>query len=170
MAKTYKNIAGTWTPIKFIWKNIAGTWTKLKKGYKNVRGTWQVVYAGEVNYTFATSITASTSTGILLSSYVNPASADVFNITVNSGVVLSGMTGAHGANGANGICNYTVANCRGSWVGYGHNGGAGGAGGAWAYNTSGVVISTAINAPTNGTNGAGGATNGAFTPDCGMCY
>jgi len=84
-AKTYKKVGGTWT------------WYKLKKVYKKVGGTWQVVHTGTIAYTFTSSITASTSTGILLSSYVNPALGTDFKITVNSGVILSGMTGVTGA-------------------------------------------------------------------------
>ena len=176
MAKTYKKINGTWQPIKYIWKNINGTWTKLKKGYKKVSGTWQVVYAAsEVKYTFTTSITASTSTGILLKSYVNPADADEFIITVNSGVTLSGRAGSTGPAGVNGggyntMCGNMRTNCHGTnGRGYGGNGGSGGAGGYGIDFTgfSGKKITIINNGTIKGGNGGNGGKGGDCAPNQG---
>lgn len=130
MPKTYKNIGGTWYPIKKIYTKISNSWLEIKKLYKNVSGTWRIVHNSAVEYTFSGSITASASTGILLSNYVSPSSADVFNITINSGVVLSGKTGANGAAGANSSSiSSWVTNCKGTRNGSGYNGNAGGNGG-----------------------------------------
>lgn len=158
MAKTYKKISGTWTPIKYIWKNIGGTWTKLKKAYKKVSGTWQQVYSGTVYYTFTSSITATATTGIPLSSYVNPDDADEFVITVNSGVVLSGKTGTTGAHGFNNTDARSINNCHGTQYGNGGNGGTGGTG-YYGIDFTGFSGKT-VNITNNGTIKTGNGGNG----------
>lgn len=172
MAKTYKKIAGVWTPIKKIFKNIAGTWTEVKKAYKKVDGVWKQVHSGATEFTFSSSITATASTGILLSSYVNPNSSDEFIITVNSGVNLLGKTGTTGTNGSNlGSCNFwtSVSNCRGKYYGQGTNGGTGGVGGkaidltGFSGKTVTINNSGTIKGGTGGKGGNGGnALSGGY--------
>jgi len=48
MAKTYKKIAGVWTPIKKVYRNIASVWTEAKKVYRKIAGTWTIVHSGAI--------------------------------------------------------------------------------------------------------------------------
>lgn len=176
MAKTYKKISGTWYPIKKIFKNIGDTWSEVKKLYQKSSGTWQVVHSGALEYTFAGSITATVSTGILLSDYVNPSLADEFVITVNNGVTLSGMKGTVGAQGAQGAYGVFMSNCHGSWYWTGGNGGNGGRGGKGIDFTgfSGKKITFINNGTIKGGDGGNGGNGGGFwTPTgygCGVEY
>jgi len=174
MAKTYKRISGTWYPIKKIFKRISGTWSEVKKLYKKVSGAWQVVHSGAAEYTFASSITATTSTGILLSSYLAPASADEFTFTVNNGVTLSGMTGATGGKGRDGGCSIGFDNCTGYGEnGQGEDGYAGGVGGSGINFTgfSGKKVTFynygVMRGGTGGTGGQGGDCLGQLSSDRG---
>ncbi len=164
MPKTYKNVGGTWKPIKKVFTKIAGAWVEAKKVYKKVAGSWAVVHTSAIEYTFTSSITASTSTGILLSSYVNPASGDVFNITINAGVTLSGVNGATGADGAVGSYD-TVSNCHSTNPGNGSNG-AGGAAGGYCLNLTGFggkTVNIINNGIIKGGNGGAGGNGGSAT-------
>lgn len=166
MAKTYKKISGAWYPIKKIFERISGTWREIKKLYKKVSGTWMQVHSGALEYTFGTSITATSSTGILLSNYVNPASADEFVITINSGVSLIGKSGVTGATGATASCATMMANCRGSQYGNGGNGGTGGTGYPAIDFTgfSGKKVTFVNNGTIKGGNGGNGGKGGvSFT-------
>lgn len=107
-----------------VWKDPtpsvhhAGIWKDVKEQWKNVDGTWKSVYTSVKTYTFTSSLLLQTN---LLSSFVDPNSSDVFEITINAGVTLSGpkgSTGSTGSNGTNGIGHPT-----------GYPGGTGGAGG-----------------------------------------
>lgn len=165
MPKSYKKVAGVWQPIKKIFIKVAGSWLEAKKVYKNVSGTWKIVHQNAADLTFGSSIGASTSTGILLSSYIDPNSADVFNIIINPGVLLYGKTGTVGADGTNVIClgNYT----------YCTNGGTGGAGGA-AINLSGFsgkTINLYNSGKISGGNGGNGGNGGSGVErtSCGTC-
>jgi hypothetical protein len=127
MGKTYIKVSGTWTAIKKIYVKVSGVWKEAKKVFSKVSGVWKEVHSGAVEYTFTSSITSTTTTGIPLSSYADPASGDEFVFTINDGVTLQGKTGNAGANGGNGS-NVYIANCHGTGFGLGYNGGAGGAG------------------------------------------
>jgi hypothetical protein len=169
MSQTYKKVSGVWQPIKKIFKNIGGAWTEVKKGYKKVNGVWEEVHSGALEYTFSGSLTATSSTGILLSDYFDPTSADEFIITVNAGVVLTGTTGANGGNGAAGHSNISRANCHGTQGGNGGNGGNGGSGGSGIDFTgfSGKQITFINNgtvSPGAGGNGGNGGNPAAY--DC----
>ena len=110
MAKMFKKVNGVWKPLTLS-KNIDGTFKKIKKVFRKIDGVWRPIHSGVVEFTFASSITATTPTGILLSDYIDPNSADEFVITVNSGVTLSGMTGTTGAAGYNNTNCATLSNC-----------------------------------------------------------
>ena len=160
MAKTYKKISGTWTAVKKIFKNIGGTWSEIKKAYKKVSGSWYQVHSGALEYTFDTSITATATTGILLSDYVNPALADEFVITVNSGVILKGKDGLSGANGVP-----SSSNCHGTYTGNGGNGKVGGIGYSGINYTgfSGKKITWINSGTIAGGNGGRGGNGSACT-------
>lgn len=170
--KNYVNVSGTWREVKKKYINVSGTWREIKKEYVNVGGAWRLEHNPVVEYTFTGSITASVSTGIPLSSYINPASADVFNLVINDGVVLSGSAGGNGGNGVAGNYGIYVApvnNCSSGNRGNGGNGGAGGAGG-YGMNFSGFSGKT-INIINSGTlkggNGGNGGNGGALALNIG---
>ena len=162
MAKTFRKVSGVWKPVKKIFIKIAGSWLETKKVYKKITGTWKVIHQNEVNYTFTGNVTATAATGILLSNYVDPTDGDIFNITVNSGVTLSGMTGATGAAGAGGNLDTNRANCVGTYYGAGGNGGTGGTGGAtfdltgFSGKTVNFINNGVIKTGKGGTGGTGG--------------
>lgn len=162
MPKTYKKVAGVWQPIKKIFVKVAGSWLEAKKVYKKITGSWVVVHISPVEYSFTNSITASTSQGILLSSYVNPNSGDVFNIIINSGVTLSGKNGTNGINGINGSIDYN-SNCHSGQYGNGTNGSVGDIGGYCLNLTgfNGKIVNIINNGTIKGGNGGNGGNGGA---------
>lgn len=112
------NHGGVWkAPTPSV--HHSGTWKDVKEQWKNVDGTWESVYTSVKTYTFAFDQLNQTT---LLSYFVDPSSSDVFEITINSGITLSGIqgsTGSTGSNGTNGIGHPT-----------GYPGGTGGTGNA----------------------------------------
>lgn len=160
MPKTYKNVNGTWQPIKKIFTKIAGTWVEAKKVYKKISGNWVTVHNSNVDYIFPGSVVASSWYGVPLSNYVNPASADIFNITIPAGVYIIGSNGGNGGNGYTG--GDIVYNCHGSGYYWGTNGGTGGTGGyaldlrAFAGKTVNIYNNGTIRGGTGGTGGNGG--------------
>lgn len=168
MSKIYKNVSGTWRPVKAVYDKVSTSWLRIKKVLKNVSGTWRVVHQDEVTYTFTTNVTATASTGILLSNYVSPSSADVINVVINSGVTLSGMTGTTGTAGAGGSSS-KVTNCYSTNIGNGVNGGVGGVGGT-LFDLSGFSGKT-VNIINNGIlktgkGGIGGTGGGYLSASC----
>lgn len=164
MAKMFKKVNGVWKPLTLS-KNMDGTFKKIKKAFRKIDGVWRPIHSGVVEFTFASSITATTPTGILLSNYIDPNSADEFVITVNSGVTLSGMTGTTGAAGYNNTKYALVSNCHGTNYGSGGNGGNGEVGG-YPLNFTGfetkkvtIVNNGVLKGGSGGKGGNGGAPN-----------
>lgn len=165
MAKTYKKISGAWYGIKKIFIKITSGWVEVKKVFKNVGGGWVMTHQNAIDFTFGGSITASAFTGIPLSAYINPASADTFNITLNGGVLFSGVYGGDGGAGANVWCLNSSGQCT--------NGGNGGAGGygidftGFAGKTINLYNYGTIKGGNGGNGGPGG--NGVAQTSCGFC-
>lgn len=163
MPKIYKKSGDVWYTVKKVYKKTSSTWLEAKTLYKKISGSWNIYHKSEVTYTFSGSITASAYTGIPLSSYINPASADVFNLVINGGVVLSGYNGYNGGNGTKGVFNKSVANCSGNYQGNGSNGGAGEAGSygidfsGFSGKTINIINSGTLKGGNGGAGGAGGA-------------
>ena len=151
-------------------QNVNGTWYKTTI-YKKINGSWISLGPAPINYTFTSSITASSFNGIPLNNYVNPANSDTFNITVNSGVTLSGKKGTNGSNGWYGSFDYnstesgcdSTTNCHGAGCGYGHDGQNGGTGGYGIDFTgfSGKTINIINNGTIKGGDGGDGGHGGA---------
>ncbi len=131
---------------------------------------WNVTTKNIIYYTFTSSITATSTNGILLSNYIDPASADEFVITVNSGVTLSGKAGANGANGASvASCNSYANNCNGQLYGSGTDGTSASSGGYGIDFTgfSGKIITIINNGIIKGGDGGIGGAGGPAIPNCG---
>lgn len=172
MPKTYKNVGGVWKPIKKIFVKISGTWTEAKKVFKHNTGAWRLVHTYAAEVTFGGNVQSGAYTGIPLQNYVNPASADIFNITINPGVVLYGYTGGTGGTGADGSSGTVRCNCVSCAPCNGGDGGGGGAGSygldvsAFGGKTINLYNYGTIKGGEGGAGGAGGSLDGSKYP-CG---
>lgn len=171
MSKEIIKIAGVWKPvIPFV--KVAGVWKKPDSFIK-VAGVWKKSTVTKATYTFKSSITASATTGILLSSYIDPNSADEFDIIINSGVTLRGRTGNAGGNGAGGADGTRRSNCRQSnTYGAGGNGGRGGSGYGCFNLTgfSGKKVNLIVNGTIIGGTGGRGGRGGNYYPSYAVMY
>jgi len=176
--KVYKNISGTWTEIDKVYKNVSGAWTQIKKIHKKISGAWTQVYSSTVEYAFTSSLTATASNGLLLSDYISPSLGSTFEITVDSGVTLTGLAGTDGADGVDGDAShhdgydgvagglggaiFNLTDFSGKTVTFINNGtlvtGAGGAGGDGGdgYSATGNCDAEITNGGVGGAGGAGG--------------
>lgn len=168
MGKTFKKISGMWKPVKKVFIKVSGNWLEAKKVFKKVSGNWQNVHLSTAEYTFQSNLISTTMDGLLLSNYVNPTSADVFNIYINTGVTVSGMQGIKGNDGTPGGV-YYVGNCHtvpySNMIHPDYSGGNGGTGGTGGYGinfagfggkTINIINSGILKGGNGGTGGNGG--------------
>lgn len=163
------NVNNVWKDIKGVNEKFDGTWKQIEKVFEKIGGEWKEVYIRAIKHAFTASITATTTTGIRLSDYVNPADADYFIFTVNSGVTLRGKTGGVGGNGAGGSSATVRGNCHNSQYGNGGNGGTGGSGGG-TLDFTGFENKTVLiinNGTVIGGTGGNGGNGGNLATRCG---